>query len=63
MEYLKTMVIDNGTGFTKMGYAGNSEPTHKFPTCIAALPEKVTQSANKKTSRTMNCFPISENEY
>jgi len=40
MDYLKTIVIDNGTGFTKMGYAGNATPSHKFPTCIATLPEK-----------------------
>ncbi len=35
MEAIKTIVIDNGTGFTKMGYAGNLEPSHKFPTVIA----------------------------
>ncbi len=35
VDTVKTIVIDNGTGFTKMGYAGNSEPSHKFPTVIA----------------------------
>ena len=30
-----TVVIDNGTGFTKMGYAGNMEPSYLFPTSIA----------------------------
>lgn len=25
------VVIDNGTGFTKMGYAGNDEPTYIIP--------------------------------
>jgi len=32
---LKTVVIDNGTGYTKMGFAGNAEPSHYFPTVIA----------------------------
>ncbi len=30
----RTVVIDNGTGFTKMGYAGNAEPTFDIPTLI-----------------------------
>lgn len=29
------VVIDNGTGYTKMGYAGNEEPTYTFPTVYA----------------------------
>ncbi len=41
MEY-KTVVIDNGTGYTKMGYAGNFEPSYIIPTCIADCPEKVS---------------------
>jgi len=40
MDSLKTIVIDNGTGFTKMGYAGNLEPSHIFPSVIASAPEK-----------------------
>lgn len=28
-------VIDNGTGWTKMGFAGNSEPSEVMPTAIA----------------------------
>ena len=31
----KVVVIDNGTGYTKMGYAGNSEPAFDIPTLIA----------------------------
>lgn len=31
---LPAVVIDNGTGYTKMGYAGNSEPSFIFPTLI-----------------------------
>jgi actin-related protein len=30
-----TVVIDNGTGYTKMGYAGNLEPSHQIPSAIA----------------------------
>lgn len=29
------MVIDNGTGYTKMGFAGNAEPNFIVPTLIA----------------------------
>lgn len=29
------VVIDNGTGFTKMGYAGNDEPTYIMPSIYA----------------------------
>lgn len=28
----KVVVFDNGTGFTKMGWAGNAEPTYDIPT-------------------------------
>jgi len=31
-------VIDVGTGYTKMGYAGNLEPSHIIPTAIAVKP-------------------------
>lgn len=31
----KVVVIDNGTGYTKMGHAGNSEPSFDIPTLIA----------------------------
>lgn len=30
-----TVVIDNGTGYTKMGYAGNMEPSYLIPSVIA----------------------------
>ena len=30
----KVVVIDNGTGYTKMGYAGNFEPAFDIPTLI-----------------------------
>jgi actin-related protein 3 len=28
-------VIDNGTGYTKMGYAGNVEPQYIIPSAVA----------------------------
>ncbi len=36
-----TVVIDNGTGFTKLGYAGNKEPNFVIPTCVAERSDKV----------------------
>jgi actin-related protein 3 len=32
---LPAVVIDNGTGYTKMGYAGNTEPQYIIPSIIA----------------------------
>ncbi len=37
-----TVVIDNGTGYTKMGYAGNLEPSYLIPSVIATAPPKVS---------------------
>lgn len=37
------VVIDNGTGYTKMGYAGNVEPQYIVPT-VAGF--KATQASN-----------------
>lgn len=42
-----TIIIDNGTGFTKMGYAGNQYPTHVIPTTIADFVSREAKS-NKK---------------
>jgi actin-related protein 3 len=33
---LPAVVIDNGTGYTKMGFAGNAEPSFIIPTVIAS---------------------------
>lgn len=43
------IVIDNGTGYTKMGYAGNSVPDYIVPTVIAK-PKKVSKSKQSETS-------------
>jgi len=37
-----TVVIDNGTGYTKMGYAGNLEPSYLIPSVIATAVNKVS---------------------
>ena len=42
------VVIDNGTGFTKMGYAGNLDPDFVVPTAIADLDKKSTLSVSTK---------------
>jgi len=41
------VVIDNGTGYTKMGYAGNSEPQYIIPSAIGTKGGK-TQDINVK---------------
>ncbi|KAH7089391.1 actin binding protein [Auriculariales sp. MPI-PUGE-AT-0066] len=35
MSLLKPIVSDNGTGYSKIGFAGNGEPSFVFPTAIA----------------------------
>lgn len=37
-----TVVIDNGTGYTKMGYAGNLDPSYIIPSTIATTLNKVS---------------------
>jgi len=37
-----TVVIDNGTGYTKMGYAGNLDPSYTIPSTIATSLNKVS---------------------
>lgn len=35
MSRLPPVIMDNGTGYTKIGYSGNNEPSFVFPTAIA----------------------------
>ncbi|PWA78502.1 actin-like ATPase superfamily protein [Artemisia annua] len=47
------VVIDNGTGYTKMGFAGNVEPCFIAPTVVAVNESFITQpnrSSNKSSS-------------
>lgn len=49
-----TVVIDNGTGFSKMGYAGNMEPSYIVPSIIATPLQDPKQSkamGNKKDTK------------
>jgi actin-related protein len=39
-----TVVIDNGTGYSKMGYAGNMEPSYMLPSVVATAIKKVSPS-------------------
>jgi actin-related protein 3 len=50
----KTVVIDNGTGFTKMGYAGDAEPQFDIPTLIAETGKK-TQGGKYESSDKKIC--------
>jgi actin-related protein 3 len=43
---LPAIVIDNGTGYTKMGYAGNIEPQFIIPTAISAKKVDTNKPAN-----------------
>jgi actin-related protein 3 len=45
----KALVIDNGTGFTKMGFSGNLDPDFVFPTAIAEINKKSDISISSKT--------------
>ena len=53
----KVVVIDNGTGYTKMGYAGNAEPAFDIPTLISQTGPVADQSwrgSHKKTCDTLD---------
>jgi actin-related protein 3 len=43
------IVIDNGTGFTKMGFSGNLDPSIVLPSVISEYPEKSDINASKMT--------------
>ena len=40
-----TVVIDNGTGYSKMGYAGNMEPSYLIPSVVATHVDKVSKTS------------------
>lgn len=48
MSDYHTVVIDNGTGITKMGYAENLEPEFVFPTAVTELSKKGSLSVSTK---------------
>jgi actin-related protein 3 len=44
MSVLAPIICDNGTGFSKVGFAGNSDPSYVFPTAIATRGSASTSS-------------------
>lgn len=66
MSDFSTVVIDNGTGYTKMGYAGNMEPSYIIPTVIADAVQKGTTkvaSQNQKFENPELDFYIGDDAY
>uniref|UniRef100_A0A914USZ2 Actin n=1 Tax=Plectus sambesii TaxID=2011161 RepID=A0A914USZ2_9BILA len=45
---LPACVIDNGTGYTKLGYAGNTEPQFILPSAIAIKESATVGSRSQK---------------
>jgi actin-related protein 3 len=57
-------VIDNGTGYTKMGYSGNMEPSYMIPSVIAtALPKKTSSVTNTNFRSNELDFYIGDEAY
>ncbi len=56
MDTQNAVVIDNGTGFTKMGYAGNLDPDFVFPTAIADVAKKTNLSVSTKNDEYNYCI-------
>jgi len=50
------VVIDNGTGYTKMGYAGNYEPNYIVPTLISTVAENNKPGAKKDDVADLDFF-------
>lgn len=40
------VVLDNGTGYTKMGYAGNTQPNYIVPSLISTKHEEAGRKAD-----------------
>ncbi|KAL7717114.1 actin [Entamoeba marina] len=49
MSTLPAVVLDNGTGYTKIGYAGNTEPSYLIPSLIAVDGKADLSVASKST--------------
>jgi len=50
------VVIDNGTGYTKMGYSGNVEPQFIIPTVLGTKPEDSGGGAGKRDGLEVSAF-------
>ena len=47
------VVIDNGTGYTKMGFAKNVDPQHVIPTCVAENASSTSTNVTRKGASAM----------
>ncbi|KAF7330453.1 Arp2/3 complex subunit [Mycena venus] len=68
MSVLAPIICDNGTGYSKVGFAGNSDPSFVFPTAIAtkgsastssnapAIPSKPGHLASKRGVEDLDFF-------
>lgn len=48
------VVIDNGTGYTKMGYAGNVEPQYIVPTVAGFKASQVRKAVQGENGVSLN---------
>ncbi len=56
------VVIDNGTGYTKMGYAGNPDPNFTIPTVIAERMDNQNAQISRLKQPTLD-FHIGDDAY
>jgi len=50
------VVIDNGTGYTKMGFSGNVEPQFIVPTVIATKDQQIGNSSQHEGLDDLNFY-------
>jgi len=50
------IVIDNGTGYTKLGYSGNVEPQYIIPTVIGTRPEETSAKGRRDGVEDLDFF-------
>uniref|UniRef100_A0A8D1M2L2 Actin related protein 3 n=1 Tax=Sus scrofa TaxID=9823 RepID=A0A8D1M2L2_PIG len=60
-ERLPACVVDCGTGYTKLGYAGNIEPQFIIPSCVAIKESTKVGDQNIVFSRGSPCSGTSDN--
>ena len=55
-------MIDNGTGYTKMGYSGNGEPTFIVPTAVATAEEGGASSSPLSEAAVLAAAPAPQQQ-
>ena len=48
------IVVDNGTGYTKLGFASNTAPSFVVPTCVSVSGGGVSSSSSSVLTRSKN---------